>query len=281
MRYIIAILFLVFLYAEVEAQSLTIGEIYDYQVGDEFIVRRDEIGPPTFKYIKIKQRQNYSDSVIYQFKTQFVTRYINKSVWESKDSIYSITFKQLDVKYFGDFPKKDSIAYDTFGRDTNVFYFEKFIEKDTLFFDSCGTLINQNYHFNGSSLSGHYKNTTTAYKGIGVFIDLAYIPGPAYKETLIYYKKGTAVCGTKTGFPLRLKYLQKPSIILTPNPASDYIKINGIENYQYSIYNIAGQAEMRGYTETQNISISTLKKGIYHLVIEYQNEIISMTFVKD
>lgn len=281
MRYLFTILFLVFLYAEVEAQSLTIGEIYDYQVGDEFIVRRDEIGPPTFKYIKIKQRQNYSDSVTYQFNTQFVTRDINKSVWVGKDSIYSITYKQLNVKYFGDFPKKDSIAYDTFGRDTNVFYFEKFVEKDTLFFDSCGTLINQNYHFDGGISSPYRIITKTVYKGIGVFIDFSYGPANAYKESLIYYKKGIAVCGTKTGFPLRLKYLQKPLIILTPNPASDYIKINGIENYQYSIYNIAGQAEMRGYSDNQKISISTLKKGLYHLVIEYQNEMISMTFVKD
>jgi hypothetical protein len=72
-------------------------------------------------------------------------------------------------------------------------------------------------------------------------------------------------------------------IDISPNPASNNLFINNnIELRNYEIFNIAGQPIRKGVIQdNNNIIISDLPCGLYCLVIEHKNKILSTLFIKE
>ena len=50
---------------------------------------------------------------------------------------------------------------------------------------------------------------------------------------------------------------------LYPNPATDYIELDGAENVNYVIYNVTGNVVMAGRSENRIVSVKHLPQGIY------------------
>ncbi|PZU90739.1 MAG: hypothetical protein DI529_01960, partial [Chryseobacterium sp.] len=80
---------------------------------------------------------------------------------------------------------------------------------------------------------------------------------------------------------------RKIKLLLYPNPASHYIKIKNIANYDsqsYKIYNMSGSIISEGeYTkENQTIDVSTINKGLYVIEIKSRSGILySQKFIKN
>src|SRR5262245_7858978 len=72
------------------------------------------------------------------------------------------------------------------------------------------------------------------------------------------------------------------NLMIQPNPASDVIYIPGLEKGQLlMISDITGKTVMRMHYENHALDISSLKDGIYFLVLEDSNHFIRLgKFVK-
>ncbi|MCC9020101.1 zinc-dependent metalloprotease [Flavobacterium lipolyticum] len=66
-------------------------------------------------------------------------------------------------------------------------------------------------------------------------------------------------------------------IILYPNPVKDILTISNISSEEYVIYNLTGQQILAGGTQTGEINVSTLPKGLY--IIKIKNS--SKQFIKE
>ena len=74
----------------------------------------------------------------------------------------------------------------------------------------------------------------------------------------------------------------KPDIRLYPNPATEYIKIGGVDEVAVSIFNISGTVifSQEHYTDGQTISISDWAKGLYILQIQSNTAVSFLKFTK-
>ncbi|MCC9020100.1 zinc-dependent metalloprotease [Flavobacterium lipolyticum] len=66
-------------------------------------------------------------------------------------------------------------------------------------------------------------------------------------------------------------------IFLYPNPVKDILNISNIGSEEYAIYNLTGQQILTGRTQTGQINVSTLPKGLY--IIKIKNS--SKQFIKE
>lgn len=75
--------------------------------------------------------------------------------------------------------------------------------------------------------------------------------------------------------------VESKSISLYPNPATDYVTVEGLRNdaLHISIYNIAGQ-EVKSLSNTQKIDVSDLPSGIYSVLIKADNNNYSKKLIK-
>lgn len=71
-------------------------------------------------------------------------------------------------------------------------------------------------------------------------------------------------------------------IIVYPNPANNFIHVQGIENQaQYSIYNTLGQVVLNGKLEEDKLNIQGLAKGLYILSIQSGQQIFYKNIIID
>ncbi|HMQ08696.1 MAG TPA: T9SS type A sorting domain-containing protein [Saprospiraceae bacterium] len=78
------------------------------------------------------------------------------------------------------------------------------------------------------------------------------------------------------------KYERKGTIQVYPNPARDYIVIDGLslDSYQYDILSINGQRIQTGILDEERILLEGLKEGLYILKIYNQNRSYTSKFWK-
>ncbi len=262
------------------SQALTVGEVFDFQVGDEMGIQLNKhMGPMGYRYMKVTDRKDFgNDSLKISFNiiTYVFDFDVLEMVKEYKKS--TVTYFDLDSSYFADFAEKDTIIIYYDQDDTLK---EKPIGthefKDSLFTDSCNTLVNWRNDFYGTLLSGSTHWTHTAYKGLGV---LEYFStsdgsnGTILVETFIYYIKNNKICGNKKAFPISINESEfKEYLIINPNPASDFINVQTDYPYHYKIIDQQGQEILNGENHVEGkISISDLTSGLYFIVIESEGK---------
>jgi hypothetical protein len=69
------------------------------------------------------------------------------------------------------------------------------------------------------------------------------------------------------------------NITITPNPVSDKLLIEGLQEYEYFIYNLRGQIIQSGGANA-DISVAHLRRGIYLLEINSGDGVVWRRFVK-
>lgn len=85
---------------------------------------------------------------------------------------------------------------------------------------------------------------------------------PPYPDMYIYVDfKGTM---TATGISDDVT-LNKPTVYY--NPSIDAIMVQGAENQKYDIYNVTGMQILSGVLNTEEVSVSTLSRGLYLIKI--------------
>lgn len=251
------------------AQTLSKGQVFDYEVGDHWIIRTDYAGPSLYRHYYVTSKTIYnSDSIAYQFKSKNYYWSFTDWSYKSFDSIYSIQYGSLSLPFFEQFKLKDTII----NVEINGKQYQSYSLKDSSYYDSCFLLINKRTVKETPPLSEHFIKQVNALAGIGV---LEYHYYPLFQdrfnnEELIYYKKGNDSCGDIKSLPTSLNAVIQSKIKLFPNPCSDYFKVLD-EFSNVSIYNEKGQLLSTHTSKNEPISVKDLKNGIYFIQVNKNN----------
>ena len=192
---------------------LTIGEVYDYDIGDEFQFSRiwGEQGPPNaHRYIVIdKQFSSNQDTIIYTmhytgYSPSYYDDQTNRWVNTFYDTTVTEEYTNLDQPLH---PVADSIN----DVDSIVYYYD-FLCNDSIY----------GYNYRG----GGFINVYYEYgKGIGrTYYHEPGIEGFTFR--LFYFKKGDRECGEKDVLGIEEPGSQHGDVSVYPNPASEHIWID-------------------------------------------------------
>jgi hypothetical protein len=247
--------------------TLTIREVFDYDVGDEFHRKRD-------------MSQNGWNYDIYRYT---ITK---RQVSATRDTIF---YSRIGDNYKHDvLPPlvftfwKDTVDFYVTDLDSSIFYYmslsqplDTFLKKydttlvvdTTLEFDNffCNRLVNGVRLFSISDLDNDVKYG----KGLGGVYS-SYFEGfqsAPVVNNLFYYKKGSETCGTPdlfTGVEDQPSVLQ---VSIFPNPAKNFIKVSipGHFKNNIEVYNELGSKMMLKDFTQEVIDISQLPPGMYFI----------------
>lgn len=93
-----------------------------------------------------------------------------------------------------------------------------------------------------------------------------------------FYDNQNFYCETQF---LNVQEEQKLSVSIYPNPAKDYIRVEGLSSGTYRIVNLEGKEILAGNIETPIIEVESLKNGFYILEITSGGKSDRKSFVKE
>ena len=239
-------------YSTVKSQEIaTIGEIYDYEIGDEFHSFTDyDLFPTVFEKLIITR---ITDKIIHP-DIDSITYYRHKSV--VKYDLYN-----GDTTYQEIF---DTIGYHHLDSLINLgSWYSVFIDPELY----NGREINRGYWINQPPVQRNYNEYILGCGGSYSHV-YYYMQGGSTTHNLVYFKKGEEEWGN----PLVVGILEPPIAIhhfqIIPNPANDQIMIHTpqqAEPGKLQIFNASGQLMKKTDVvgPEQNIEITNLPSGIY------------------
>lgn len=86
------------------------------------------------------------------------------------------------------------------------------------------------------------------------------------------------------GTPTTVINRKQNTVRIYPNPCKDIIQLDlpkTILSFQYKIYNSIGEEIISVNTPQSMVNVSKLEKGVYHLLIETNDNVFSTTFIKE
>lgn len=247
---------------------MTIGEVFDFNIDDEFHSSVD-VAPPNADRIKV----------------------IAKSFSENNDTVF---YAFLRFGYFTmDFipPFNYNFHNDTIYRyytmlDSSLIYYDSNFQHDTIIqYLMCDVLTNAYSHID---TDGYHPLISKRYgKGLGQIrysqIDWTDGVDNCYDITLFYYKKGEETCGEPDLLTsIDLQKSKDLSIDVFPNPVSDsfIVKYPPNNNSKISILDINGRKVKTQLNINETIDISDLRPGIYFLKVKTGIKVITKKIVK-
>lgn len=290
------LLILIFFGINLNAQNdLTIREVFDFEVGDEFQYRN--VGgnipgnyPPNADRLKVidKYYSTSNDTLFYVF---------------SQNSYYTVFL--TESPYFMKVFNSDTIIESYTSLDSSIFSYDEMVIGDTIYkwkdfdwfsYDSTHKIASYfcNVELNGFTCSDNDFEPNVYFKeygkGIGILRD-ARIDSPSpyiwYDNQLFYCKKGTFICGTPDLTTSIHKIDFEYEISIFPNPANKELKVNFINsclnNSTIKIFNSIGKLFLVSQVKESNtvLDISNLIDGIYYIQINSQNIFLTREFIKN
>ena len=262
---------------------MTIRDIYDFSVNDEFHIK-SLISPPNCTRIKItgKHFSLTNDTVFYTRTYNNYWSYVDNNpsphlVYIFSSGIDSVFYPNLDslISWYCNVWPVDSC---------NPF-------SDITYYSSefCGIEAYEYNECTGCCFEGFYRNEIYR-KGLGItYHNFSNPANFIYEEgKMIYFHKDTIECGIPdTTSPVYVSELLnvKKSISLSPNPASNEVRITGV-SYTGSVeiftplgkevYNSAGSSG----SNAETINVSALSSGIYFVRVRTSAGVSTAKFVK-
>lgn len=266
MKSFISVVSFVLISIVIQAQTVpTVGEIFDYNVGDVFHYRRVPFSVPPCVSKKTITSKTFSldgDTVYYGIHDYTYSSYLDYNptihlVFQFSESDYELMYTNLD----------STITNPVFSSDTSCF-------NDTTFLYSPGYWCNVEI-VDFSSVCGDFEPTYYTKKygiGLGCTDAETYYSGEqAYGifDYMIYYKKGSAECGTPDNIYEGIddSIITGLNISVYPNPCTDEILIE--QNYGNHLEVIISDAQSRtiasACSDDKQIRIDTksIVPGIY------------------
>lgn len=273
--------------SEVKSQTtLTIGQVYDYTINDQFHYYTYGVPPNATRFTIVdKQFSPLNDTVTYvrhfdNYSSQLIS---NPSphleyFFDSYTDTLSIT-------------NLDSLISDQLSNWTPIDSLgDWFNDSSYISSEWCDILIYEysaclRCNFEGNSYQGQYG------QGVGLIKEIHQCPAwPQidYQYYLKYYKKGTISCGTPdlttVGIDEPLK--EVADFFIYPNPVESTFTLQSTsqqDNFQCILNNLLGQVimtmELSG--ESNKINISHLKRGIYFLSIKTGKKTSTIKLIKE
>lgn len=257
------------------AQSyLTIGEVFDFNINDEF--HYTKVNQPSNNGERVTVLDKYysisSDTVFYALYHDIYNVIPDNSV-SPPGSIY-VFDTIIDTIFYSNLNM--SIYYLWPQNDPEFVFYDSIQEFDTNF---CAIEMNsyyiQQYSFEPSWFKRSYG------RGIGVTLDYWHYQGngvsqfPAW-ERMIYYKKDTISCGSPDLTSLGLLNLSSQNeFIIYPNPSDGIISIdnNFSKNFNIKVFDTAGELKFNEQNISSEIDLSILSIGVYILEIEINSQL--------
>jgi len=248
------------MFLSISAQDLlTIGEVYNFAIGDEYhLTGFGEGQPPNADRITIQDRY-YSDNGDTVFYVQYHDSYdsyvedyqLHYHYWILTDTIYYTNLDEPISSIWQPY-SSDMTDYDTI---------------NTISEEYCDSIIN-GYFYEINDFEPEYYSRVYG-KGLGLVRDYFYIPveNSMGDRKLIYYKKG----GEECGFPdltvgLKTKILNQFCEIM-PNPAVNYfiIENKSAEMYNIKIYSSTGSLLLKQNQQFGSfyVDCSQFNSGVY------------------
>lgn len=266
---------------------LTIGEIYDFDIGDEFHKRsRLNNQPPNADRSTILDKW-YSGTLDTLWYKVYRDRYQAEINFDDnpptleynfyKDTV-TISVTNLDSSVFSLYPffYYDSIANEI-GQEL---YYDSIIEYSSAL---CGSVLNEVRYNIGYDL-GYYNYVYG--QGLGTVKEYSLPSGglgyPSIDIIMFYYKKEGVECGTpdlRTGIN---STSNNSTFSIYPNPIDDKINFNtSLVNItlEYSILDLTGREYRSGSINNvthETFIISNLKSGIYIFLLKNGNTILGV-----
>ncbi len=261
-------------------ELMTIGEVFNYEIGDEFQLRGTaDNQPPNADRIKIigKYYSQNSDTLFY---IRYHNSYYTEVIWD--DNPY--------LKYHF-WTKTDTVFYTNL--DSSLVYYDQGFEQDQYIKNLpalCDSLINGcSYDIGPGYENDHITNEYG--KGLGQTYAYYYdyqANAALWCNTLFYYKKGNNECGVpdSTTVGINEVTMTNHKFSIYPNPVKSTLTIeNNIcsETYQYIIMDLTGKIILkRKFRGKQNkINIDYLRSGLYFLYINTKEYTVTNKFVKE
>ena len=265
----------VFLISSINGQEIsTIGEIYDFEIGDEFHITG-------YHYV------NYGGpGTVTQWRQ--IDKIIGKFYSPYSDTLFYNTYRRYTEN---EYPEPGWTYYDTIILEyyTNL---ESLIyngDIDTVFSDSSlynGRLINGAMYDDSYGLLRHrFVN------GCGLFY-YKYYNHYGFEEEfvnkIVYFNKN----GEEWGNPITItntiqEEFNRFSITLYPNPTDGKVFINyegeASKNYEIKIFDTQGRLvlhNIQNSNEIHHVNVSNLNAGIYILKLILDTKIVERKFIK-
>jgi hypothetical protein len=261
-----------FFFFSAYAQKFTVGEVYDFDIGDEFHIQNFVFNNPNpfWEIIRVKDKTFSGDSLTISYNFQVTTIKINPQTQavETSDTVISKSYTGLS----------DSV-------DNKIVHFCR-LNADT-FYKLCDLDVWKNYSYvpDPDTCNIHFGVMSITYiKGAGgPFIIESGSNAEHRSNVPEYYKKANSECGTRI-FLGKSKYSERQFKIF-PNPATQEIKIHSDTNLSgstYSIVDLTGKIIEKGFPLQNIINLEKIKKGTYVLILQKENDKIFTTlFIKE
>lgn len=251
-----------------QAQSvLTIGEVFDFNVNDEFHYEKNVFhnGPPSGRVVKITDK-TYSvnnDTITYEWEElRFTTTYAQPN---TQNYIWNLTPKVTKTTSYYNLSSPITGYNSGFAQDTIQFRT-----------DLSGTLINFFSYcvgtFEPDCFWGFYG------EGVGIIDYGDVIPSNQYitGERLTFYKKASKEWGIRWDFPTGVNDLTSDRFIqIFPNPFKNSLTISSSKPTQINIYNLVSELvfSLELIIGETNVDLSRLANGVYivNSVVEGNN----------
>ena len=261
-RFILLILTSLNLVSANSQEISTVGEIYDYEIGDIFHNEgkyfddySKSINEITDKYYSIGL-----DTVFYSIYYQRATQYMGDTSWNYSTGTFSFYYTHLD-------------SLINYGEITNVFSDPNYYNgRKVNVYSPCDCEVK--YFVEGCGLAWDY------------FFDQS-VMQTIIDKSLVYYKKGTEEWGNPLTLYTGLSPIKdQVNISVYPNPTINSITIvadNIARLTEANIYTLNGKVvkscilNIKGTTE---IDLTTLDKGIYILELINSTNIIRKKIIK-
>ncbi len=255
--------------------TLTIGEVYNYDIGDKFHYKSTVEGQPylkgTRRTILDKWISSNQDTVFYiiHHNNYIVATDINTGVttttYDIGDDTTFLAHLNQNISTLTTWGLKDTT-------DCDSSYYEYYYDTT----DSYGGTIINGYFVECGSFEPYFHGRKWA-KGLGEVRTYRQMHGQdqywTYLTRMVYYKKGNKEWGD--ALMLDVKEHQNPSTFqVSPNPATTHISINNTNAGYLSVYNLGGELlfdKIAVDEKHHKINISFLSKGCYVLVWQEKN----------
>lgn len=276
MKNLLPFVIILLAYLPTSAQNvLTIGEVFDFSIGDIFHYKTNVThdGPPSGKMIQITDKwfSANNDTVYYEWEeTSFYTVFT------------SITNHTLEWHLY----PKETKTRGYFNLNAPITAFDSGFSVDTIKFDtdSSGTAINYYSYCVGSfepdCYFGYYGD------GLGVMEQGYVIPSNQFitGERLVYYKKGAKQWGAPWDYPTGISApIANQVIPMFPNPCTQYFTVSNNQTAQLTMFNLVGvvvHTQQLPPGET-SINVSTLPKGQYIAQVKTGTQLHTQIIIKE
>lgn len=250
---------------------MSIGEVFDFNINDEFHFKGQADGqPPNADRIIIvdKYYSSDNDTVFYiRFHDSYFTTplmeppYLEYHFWTETDTIsYANLYSNITSYY----------QWTSF--DTAMTYYDTIIGMNE---EYCDSLIN-GYQYSINYFEPVYYSNEFG-KGLGMVTNYYYNPAEysMFDNRLFYFKKNEIDCGIPDSTTVSIfENNMDENLIISPNPACNILRIenkNNLEIESISLINFNGQIINQFDAEKTQLDISEIPSGIYILNISYKN----------